>query len=259
MRIGFGPKGAALAFGMAAAIGLASSPAAAKVYTLTWEGTVTYGRLYENVDEYENHTGLVLDGLAWKTVYTIDDSKGATLPGLLYGGDSNGLSSPVSAVVTIGNLSWDVTGAYDDKHSFIYSPQGYNGVDGVYSVFDQAVDRTSAYGGTIGTFAAVSNNVSGLNSPPFHLDGPDQPFDLDIAGQTGLGQLNLADFVQDTHAIGEIRYTSYSGVEALANLTRVTLVPSAAPEPAVWLMMTAGFGAIGAVMRRRQPAGRRAA
>jgi hypothetical protein len=51
--------------------------------------------------------------------------------------------------------------------------------------------------------------------------------------------------------IGDVRYVAnpYGGLLAYSEDAR-----AAAPEPAVWAMMLAGFGALGAVVRRRRMA-----
>lgn len=87
------------------------------------------------------------------------------------------------------------------------------------------------------------------------LDNTEYTFDLEYTPTNlkvfvdGALELDIAGVFTD----GRFGFYNYSQAQVnYAGITNAELPPPAVPEPATWLMMIAGFGMIGAVVRRRE-------
>ena len=131
-------------------------------------------------------------------------------------------------------------------------------IRGMFTTSDTPVDRFGQAGlaitgisGTIngvpisGLFDIPGNPYYYLTSGPTFLDGSGVRFNAGAAQ-------NIAFFHQDNVASNVYRVNGNGTISAFgpATSSRVAAV-SAVPEPATWLSMILGFGAIGFAMRRR--------
>ena len=200
-----------------AAVALAIAPAAsAAIVVTTYTGTVTEG---------EGALGVDLAGLAYTAVFTLDTSINRHTPGpdgesdLVVGPDTEGnTSNPfLSAVVTLDGSP---------------IPLPLFGANYAY----------------VGVGTAIGHS-SGIAAPNF--------WDF-FAEHAGIpGSLDTAFSVSPTEtSYGEIAMSDGQGGFSLwfrGDVSRVnTVVDGGVPEPATWAMMILGFGAIGAVARRRR-------
>jgi hypothetical protein len=206
---------------------VSSSATAAPDFQITYTGTVSgtdgTGVFGAPGDLSGNYT----------LVYYVTLANGQTSNGgtdaSIFGGTWDGLSDPITAVLTIGAQSYTFAGPYDGEADF-----WANGIGG----FDGVEDYAS--GGNASTY--VDDGITGFTafvSPSFW----NSPFSY--SAQTG-------DSATMPFSIAE------NNESASGNLTAqtVSLGPVAAvPEPATWAMMLLGFGAIGLAVRRRRRTG----
>ena len=240
-----------LAAALAAAAVIGAAPASATITLATYTGTITGG----NQSSYDV-TGVfgtpnaALGGLAYRVVYRIDDS----LPGApfyfgpqgpnrdiseLLGGSSYGIAAiPVTATITIGGVSVAIGGenASVDLQTFRNFQQTLHYVDGQVAALGAG---NAAY---VTEIATLFGSGGFLNSQDLRA-----PLDVDLtgfpAGQAGGGFSIYENNGGGYHwAFGQLR---------AEHLTIATA--GAVPEPAAWSLMIAGFGLIGAALRRRNP------
>lgn len=110
---------------------------------------------------------------------------------------------------------------------------------------------TSGLGsGTVTTSASMLGSVNDLDFGTVTINGITAPI-TSLAG--GLYEAAFQSSVPITGGVlNTLTVTGLSrGDGAFGG--QLAFIPSAVPEPAVWIMMLAGFGFIGAMMRRRQP------
>lgn len=97
----------------------------------------------------------------------------------------------------------------------------------------------------------VTTNLAGANFLDFGFNVPlTSQFGFDISGATGTA------FFNSLNSFGTVNLTTgrstIIGTVGAGNLTGIAA--GAVPEPAMWAMMIAGFGLVGAAMRRRDMA-----
>jgi len=114
---------------------------------------------------------------------------------------------------------------------------GHGDYFGLYTDADIDIDVYNDYWG------------GGFTFTPFNADGdPDFDYMLDIEGPSVLGgtpgdyHIQAGTYDYDYYGYGAFRVT----------ITEAEAGPAALPEPAAWMMIVVGFGAMGAAMRHRQ-------
>jgi hypothetical protein len=65
--------------------------------------------------------------------------------------------------------------------------------------------------------------------------------------------ISFDGYKPDYASVSFVTAATRAGMISLDARVRETTVPAAVPEPATWLMLVTGFGAIGAALRRRKP------
>ena len=148
-------------------------------------------------------------------------------------------SGPLFSFGYKGTLVFDLGQEYDfgriDVFSFL--PTGFELLGGTNLFYD-------GYGG-------------------YYLNGGDVIASGYVAAGTSYGgELSAQSFAANTAK--KYRYISFSGTTSNQSIDEIRLFdregvadPGAVPEPATWAMMLIGFGALGAMMRRRHAAGAR--
>ncbi len=218
---------------------LAATPAHAATYIITYEGTVANS--HDNAGIFGG-SGSSLDGLDFTAVYTLTDP----LPGALSSGDGSTYAgthggshysapSPVSATLTIN----DITQAFSGDYLGVAAQQNdYGGsLDQVsHSSRDHMViNGTDIYNGLDNQIFSYSNDfISSIDyTSPLSYTAQ--------AGDWGDGSFQIYS-PGGGYTFGELHPTS------------VTIAPlaSAVPEPATWALTILGFGLMGGVMRRQR-------
>ena len=103
------------------------------------------------------------------------------------------------------------------------------------------------------TFSNVYYGTTFLGSygPTSHT-GIDFPVSSLTAGTTGYDTLSLSFTATSAGSIrGFVGTGSADNIGPILDNFRIDITPGAVPEPATWAMMIAGFGLVGASMRRR--------
>lgn len=228
------------------------APASAAQYLITYTGEV-----YDSQNPL-NYFGLTgensLEGLA----YTLDFTLTVPTPGAIIesnattdrisGGSSLNAPSPLSAVITINGVSMGLSGSYlavaEQLNNYVSSSGG--------AAFDQI--RDLAGGPNNETLSAViSSTVNNI------LDSADYKQSLVYdpgSTDTAYGYFQFTDYSLPNGSYG------FNYVNGRLTVDRVTVTPpapppsdpSSVPEPAPWAMMIAGFGLIGAALRRYEAA-----
>ncbi len=166
------------------------------------------------------------------------------------GGDSTSITG-----WTVGGAGVDLIG------SFWAAQDGTRSLD-LASIANGSVSQTFAT--VAGTVYNVSywiarNPQGGINprTGSVSINGGAAPVSFTNAttDTTNMGWINLTTQFTATAATSTITFASTNGTDgfglALDNVS-VEAATSAVPEPATWLMMIAGFGLIGAGMRRKR-------
>ena len=223
--------------------GAFTQPASAATYLITYTGTVSSG-----VDS----TGVFgtkwtnLAGNNFTVVYTLtspqpgSETYSAGPTAYTRGGSSSGTISPVSATITIKGITQTIDGtAFGQAYQF----NDASG-DSVSHVAQQySLNETSYVNNTI---SSSVNNI--VNSTDY---------------TAALNYLSQADdyrsgsFQIERYYIsgnGDYVFTGLAYGNMISNSVTIAAV-DAAPEPATWAMMIAGFGAVGGSLRRRSRMG----
>lgn len=226
-----------------------AAPASAKLIPITYTGTVSSG--YDQTGLFGS-SGANLSGAAFVATYLFDTAFGTTSSysyndwysystTSIYGGSAYGTTSPaVSATVTINGKTVAISTAYASSMSAynetFYGTQ-YNGQN--VSVQDSSND------GSVYKSISLNNYLNSVNgaaiSPNFEdvvygsMDG------LNAGGSFSAYQYN---------------YSTGTWTNSYANFVTsfVSNGVGAVPEPATWLMMICGLGAVGVALRRRKVA-----
>jgi hypothetical protein len=237
-----------LAMTLAALAVAAARPADAAVYVTTWTGTLANG--YDRTGEF-GQIGRTLSGLAFTAVYTLDDSapnaKFFLSPGYstISGGPNQGSPfTPLTADLTIaGNVMHFGVGATP------YAQASDGDAKGVVAHnYNDYEDRVQ---GGFGDNSIIQNAVTSSTVSFLSGSDPRSPFVASGAGLTFSGGFS----VNNIGIVGHTRQ-QYAYSDFLITRVETVLRPQggAVPEPASWALMITGFGAAGAVLRRRRPA-----
>lgn len=222
---------------------LFASPAAAKIVTMTFGGTVLSGT---DGGGLFGTAGGDLTGDAFTVVYTFDDSLGVSIPGFLQGGSA---ASPQS---TSPAVSVDL--AIDGQH-FVTTQLGNFGRLAAFVTEDSSGNILSsdaealAQGPTGGApnFASIANTISGLSTVT--ENGPQYSGFSSGAGCVLPQNQCGAFFLNNNATHGQFRTTSWVDSEAVP-----IFLGSAVPEPATWGLMIVAMAWIGASGRARSQA-----
>ena len=130
-------------------------------------------------------------------------------------------------------------------------------IRGQFTTLDTAVDRSGQTGLQITGITGTINNVaiSGLydipNNPYYYITSGSTFLDgSGVRFNAGAAQ-NIAFFHQDNVDPATYRVNGNGTISAFGPATSSRVAATGAvPEPATWLMMIVGFGAIGFAMRR---------
>ena len=210
----------------AIATGVATQALAA-IVDVTYTGTISSGYDQYNTWGTGNHD---LTGDSFRLVFTVDTSIGYrstdNSPSLvydeIYGGSAYPISSPVSAVLTIGGNSMIVPGPFASYAGNVQQ------LAPVYSSTSEQVFGSSN-SNYIVAYAYTDNSLF-----PGSLT---TPFDVAITGGiTTYGYFTLSD-VDPLSTYGYLDITNVS---------------SAVPEPSTWAMLLLGFAGIGFMAYRRK-------
>lgn len=223
---------------LGAGLMLGASPAAAKVVTLSYFGSVG-----EGADDLGVFGGGSLGGQNFVARFVFDTAfvgrETAATYDRIDGAADEGLPSFLSASLEIDGLTWDFAGGV---------------VESVVLRNDQ-VTATSADGDTIAPPEFLPFVQPGANQITLSLFTHVSPADLELNAAWnatgGVGHFQISSF--DTGAGAYVR-TYGTLTPARATLDDGTGVGSVVPEPGAWALMILGFGAAGAVLRRRRTA-----
>lgn len=218
-------------------------PASAATYLITYTGTVSSG-----VDS----TGVFgtkwtnLAGNSFTVVYTLTSpqpgsetySSGPTA--YARGGSSSGTISPVSATITIKGITQTIDGSsFGQAYQFNDASD-----DSVSHVAQQySLNETSYVNNTI---SSSVNNI---------VNSTDYTAALNYLGQAD--DYRSGSFQIERYYVagnGDYVFTGLAYGNLISNSVTIAAV-DAAPEPATWAMMIAGFGAVGGSLRRRSRMG----
>lgn len=161
------------------------------------------------------------------------------------------VSTPASAALF--NFS---QGGYADGATVVGSFVGTDSnSDGQISAFDgEVTDFSAAFSGN-SLVSALAFDFSDLFGLVYDLDGDiGDGITLDVEGisavdgvtgySTGPGPLALCDGINTCGSVTD--------AEGVSETTELVLVTQGIPEPATWVMMLIGFGAVGYGMRREK-------
>ncbi len=236
-----------LAATLAALATAVAQPAAAAVYVTTWSGTLASGVDYTG--EF-GQIGRVLTGLAFTAVYTLDDSAPNAIrslsPGFstIVGGPNRGSPfTPLTADLTIaGHVMHFGVGANQYHEA---SNGGAKGViSGNYNDYEDEI-----FGG-FGDPGGITNAVTSTSVHFLTASDPRTPFVASGPGLTFSGGFSV-----NSNAAGVTNERQrHAFADFLTTRVETVLRPQggAVPEPASWALMIIGFGATGAMLRRRR-------
>lgn len=222
-------------------LNVASFPAQAATYVVTYSGI-----LAENSFDQTGVFGVAgrnLTGLGYTTVYTMNyPYSNATLysQGLI-DFSSDGISpSGISAVLTIDGITFEMpglTGGYALQQDALLL--GF----GVDNLIHESVDMYPV--GDMQRHFRVLNSI--INIDQSMLSSTDFPAEVDYTVQPSDNAAGRFIIVEWLSAAPQSPTTLASGFFIPQ---RVTI--NSVPEPSTWAMLIAGFGVIGATMRRRK-------
>lgn len=193
---------------------------------VTWTGTIadvsnTWVLLGQRAQDYA--------GAGFDARIIFDPSRGFTpQPGWVYGGQQNGDTNPVlSDSISFGGLTFEYSGGYFGQ---IYTEET-SGQSAFQTIVDNSDPTQPNF--TALTLETVDPGDFGYGAPSFG------PWDGDVTGAGANG--GLFYFTDDQGNSGSFDL----------HVTHLTIRVLAAPEPASWAMMVAGFGLAGITLRRR--------
>ena len=222
-----------IAAAVAAAGLLAAMPAAAIVKIATYSGTVSDGFDTSGVFGVANTN---LTGASWVAIFTYDKLLGGLqVSGAdfdeSYGGQGYGQSgqSPVTNVsITINGVTKSISGEWASHALTATSPA-------VAHYGEDLVDDDATY---------MVHFIS-LNATPH---GAPASLDKNFAPVTTTLTDSAAGWFTYDYASGKLSESATAILDGSADYA----VSSAAPEPASWALLIAGFGMVGVMLRRRR-------
>jgi hypothetical protein len=231
-----------LAAGVAvAAVGLAALPAEAAKLVAIYKGKITY-----SISDQTFGSGSLI-GLDYRAAYTFDPDRGSPLVYVPLPGYFDYVRSGYNDASPILSLKLSINGV-DDVMDFGHDLSAYGNTERVgnpaapagalYMAGTGAQYRPSPIGGSAYDYHTASSNITAPTYIPFDMSQPWNP-----APGTG-----TSGFLRQVQNAGR-GYDQAYDIRGSVTSVRIT---SAAPEPAAWALMIAGFGAAGAVLRRRR-------
>lgn len=225
---------------------LAAWPAQAAEYIITYKGQVVSS--FDGTGDF-GVVGGTLDNLDFTAVFTltvplpgaIAFDNGTT--GQIQGGAVFGAPSPISATLTINNVTQAFGGNYD-AYATQVNDSGASSLDRIdhfahhkFSGGGTSLDTTIRLGisSTINDFVLSSNYTDNLT----YTSLPGDSFN----GNFGISELTNFDTTVSRVAYGQLRTTSVTIAAAP--------IGGAVPEPATWALMIVGFGFVAGALRRQ--------
>lgn len=237
--------------GVAAAVfACAAIPAGAVTMIATFKGKID---IVYNADLTFGTADLL--GRDYTAIYAYDtalgtDSTYVPLPGYfdtIRGGGTAATSPVRSLSVTINGVtdSYSVAGALLGE-SFIERINNPAAPRGSLSVTGSSLRQIpSPIGGLANDSFYFGSNFAAGTEIPFGLDQPWAP-------GAGAGRSGFNHFAANAGRGFDFAYNIGGTVTSVRVAEAVATAPSAAPEPASWALLITGFGAAGAMLRRRR-------
>lgn len=217
---------------------IAAAPAAAQVATISVTGTVMSGADGSGIFGPANAS---LVGQAFSAVFNIKPTAGATTVttatlSQLFG---TGSASPVDAYLTIGGFTHYFSGMASST-ALAQNAAGQGGTDKLLYFTDSTdyginpVKQTLFYVG-VDTLKNIIDAADFASYPT-----------MDVTLQDNAkGFAQIANYDATTGSYGNVTYADLA-------VKTIGAKVSAVPEPSSWMLMIAGFGAVGYAMRRRK-------
>jgi len=216
---------------LAAAAGLVlAGQASAKVYHLTYKGTVIGAA--DQTGEFGIGASLV--GMPFQAYVAYDDAK----PGAVYNSagwsefySGNGAANPVTVDVTLNgkHRAFGSNGGHDYRYDYSLLPTcSYNCTE---AGFEQNASDQYDYINLVGT--SYDGTISGIaHTPPNFTDPP-----VDLFAYISIFQVE------------EVGHKPLHWADITAKIDSVS---SGVPEPGTWALMLGGFGFTGTLLRRHR-------
>jgi Domain of unknown function (DUF4394)/PEP-CTERM motif len=152
---------------------------------------------------------------------------------------ATGVTATDTAITRVGGGAIDLVGtAYTNSVPGGPAPATTT-IYGIDSVTDSLMTSAVPNGGVYSTVGALGVGLTNTNNVGF-----------DISGRTGLAYVNIdSAFYRLNLGTGSATFVDTIGAGPLIGIAAT----GAVPEPSTWMMMLAGFGIIGAAVRRRRP------
>lgn len=204
-----------------AAVAASALPASAAIIQITFSGTLDSG--FDSGGFFFD-TPHALDGQTVSVVYTVDTSRGiisdTSVNRNLKGGDFLGVSSPLSADLTINGKTEHFAGDFYSNNSVMFDGTGVG----------QSVNDKSA-------LSSRFISTSYIYVPGGLADDVNIPYAIDYnnPNATGILQFYFRNAAGDTLTSGMLQR-----------------IATPAPEPATWAMMLAGLAGLGVLARRKR-------
>jgi hypothetical protein len=236
---------------VAAATAALPSVGAAATFIVTYSGKVRSG--VDNTGVFGGGPRL-LDGQAFTVSYTLSNPAPSEIVsntpnlykvngGTIFGGSG----APVSAILTIGGVSFQIIGSRQSEFERMKVPHFEKIRDVAFSFTDinglreaNSVYTTLSGNSNLMTSAFPGNPYS-VSTLPNGLNNDNSGFE--ISKITGRSSSSLGVLVNDAYGTFDVTGISQRGVSTVPGI----------PEPATWAMMILGFGVVGSAMRRRTP------
>lgn len=152
---------------------------------------------------------------------------------------ATGVTVTDTAITRLGGGAIDIVGtAYTNSVPGGPAPAS-TVIYGIDSVSDSLVTSGAPNGGVYSVVGGLGVGLTNANNVGF-----------DISGRTGRAWLNIdSAFYRVNLGTGATSFIDTIGAGPLIGIAAT----GAVPEPSTWMMMLAGFGIIGAAVRRRRP------
>ena len=245
---------------LATALALLAGPAAAEVYTWTFRGVVGLG---EDETGVFGTPGADLTGRRWKAVVTTDTSApdAEIIFGPNYSQITGSVPSPVVATFTLGGVTRVFGTGNPDPEGGYYGGQGQ--IEGPIKVYGLDADEyftfevrngTGLYTPEISYYRDDWIELGGVGLGQDFLPGPDFRALPSLTAADGAILFGYVSFFSNVY--DRTRDVALHHESASASLRVLSVTAGAVPEPQAWALMILGFGAAGAMLRRRYRFGR---